>query len=258
MLLKINSKGPDVEHVQSILKLWSNDPNFKVDGEFGQKTEQKVKEFQAAHFDMFGEALKVDGQVGDKTMWALDHLADEDINQPEDAGVTSLALRALQVALDYFHHNVRENTGSNRGKPNPGDSEKYSVDYLEKQFGLLGEPWCAMFAWTCYHVAGLELQPNGFAAVYTFVSWARKNGYLHSSRGFIPQPGDLFCIGPCTNFSTSHHIGMVEKYNMNGTISTIEGNSNNRVAARTRAVSGGKGGENSGDGITYYIRIPGR
>jgi hypothetical protein len=112
-----------------------------------------------------------------------------------------------------------------------------------------------MFVWQCYTQAGLALEPDGFAAVYNWVRWAQEHGYLHAARGFVPQPGDLFCIGECRSYATSLHIGMVENWNpITNTITTIEDNSGDRVASRIRPVCGGTGGESSGGGIRYYIR----
>lgn len=44
-----------------------------VDGSFGQKTEDAVKEFQRTHTDANGKKLIVDGVVGSNTWWALDN-----------------------------------------------------------------------------------------------------------------------------------------------------------------------------------------
>ena len=57
MLLKLGSKGKDVEYIQYYLGL-------KVDGDFGPKTESAIKDFQKQH------GLKVDGVVGSNT-WNL-------------------------------------------------------------------------------------------------------------------------------------------------------------------------------------------
>jgi len=261
MLLKINSSGPEVRRVQELLNKAGCQPKLEPTGVFDQRTEQAAKHFQARHIDASGAPLVVDGEVGDKTYWALTHRSGKDQPDAADAGETGLALRALLAAFDYHAARVSERPpGANRGGPRAGQEERFSVDAIEAPFfPNAGQPWCAMFAWQCYTRAGLSLQPDGFAAVYSWVQWAKRKGYLRSAIGFVPQPGDLFCVGPCTGFATATHIGMVEKYNGDGTITTIEGNSSDRVASRIRPVPGGRlGGELGGGGISYYIRIPGK
>jgi len=58
MILKLGSQGPEVEALQTFLKL-------NVDGDFGPKTEAAVKDWQKAH------GLNPDGVVGDKTYAAM-------------------------------------------------------------------------------------------------------------------------------------------------------------------------------------------
>ncbi len=248
MLLKINSTGKQVEELQKRLNAWGYKPALKVDGRFGQKTEQAVKSFQACHVDSFNDPLVVDGEVGDKTWWAItkDNASEED---DSDTIQISLALRALTIAIDYHAHNVVERPdNSNRGGPAPGVDPKYSVNAIQKPFGMYGQPWCAMTMWNVYTQAGLSLPTSGFASVYKWAAWARTNNYWHLSTGFNPQPGDLFCVGQCTNYSNSFHIGMVEKNNGDGTFTTIEGNFRNRIGSTTRKISS----------IGGFIRIPGK
>ncbi len=260
MLLRINSTSNEVRRLQRLLNAAGCHPRLVVDGIFGPLTERAVKHFQARHVDEDGLPLEVDGIVGAKTWWALTHRTRSAMPDVDDARDSALALRALLVAFEYHAADVRERPpGSNRGGPKKGVDEKYSVTAIQRPFfPEAGQPWCAMFVWQCFTQAGLKLKPDGFAAVITWVRWARRNGYLHSAYGFLPRAGDLFCVGPCINFQTAYHIGFVEKYNGDGTITTIEGNSGDRVASRIRPVAGGYGGERGGGGIRYYIRILGR
>jgi len=75
--------------------------------------------------------------------------------------------------------------------------------------------------------------------VSSWTEWATPRGLFRAANGlYVPQPGDLFCCG-------STHIGMVESYDpATGKVTTIEGNSGNRVASLSRPKSGA---------ITHYI-----
>lgn len=68
-VLKRGSRGEDVSRLQGMLVAHG----FSVvkDGDFGPKTEQAVRQFQAGHKDQNGQPLVSDGIVGAKTWWAL-------------------------------------------------------------------------------------------------------------------------------------------------------------------------------------------
>lgn len=74
-LLKRGDKGPAVENLQRLLVGHGHDlGNYGpegngVDGDFGQATEDALKEFQRAHVDAEGKQLEDDGKCGGKT-WA--------------------------------------------------------------------------------------------------------------------------------------------------------------------------------------------
>lgn len=61
--VKLGSKGDYVKYLQEILNYYGY--KLKVDGDFGKKTEQAVKQFQKSR------KLTVDGIVGPKTWSAL-------------------------------------------------------------------------------------------------------------------------------------------------------------------------------------------
>ena len=257
--LRLGSTGTDVRTLQELLNARGyRHPRtgvpLGVDGEFGTETLAAVRQFQASH------NLNVNGVVRTLTWWALQGQKSPQAKPTTSGGISlsqPLARRALDVALWYHGYRVREKPpGSNRGGPMNLNDPEASVNAIQRPFfPNAGQPWCAMFVWQCYTQAGLHLELDGFAAVYNWVRWAREHGYLHPAKGFTPQPGDLFCIGECRSYPTALHIGMVEKLNEGNTITTIEGNSDDRVASRIRAVSGGTGGEGGGGGIRYYIRI---
>jgi CHAP domain len=90
-------------------------------------------------------------------------------------------------------------------------------------YGVDGQAWCAMFvSWVFAH-AGRPLPAidsrRGYALVRDGYRWARAHGRWTRR----PQVGDVFFI---LYGNGQGHTGIVERVNRNGTITTIEGNTN--------------------------------
>lgn len=253
-MLTFGAVNDDVRELQRLLNVrgWRDGAGepLDVDGDFGPCTLQAVLWFQAQ------AGLEVDGIVGPITWAALRDDSDHDAGEVPDAPPATsewMGQRALGVAIIYHSKDVRERpAGSNRGGPAQGVDARFSVNAIQRQwFTRAGQPWCAMFCAVCCDEAGVWRPQSGAPAVVNWVGWAQANGFLHAAPGFIPQPGDLFTVGSST------HIGFVESYDAsNRRICTIEGNSGDRVRSQWRPRSGGKGGERSGGGISWYIRLP--
>ena len=88
MLLKNGSTGDDVEKVQAKLGL-------KVDGKFGTKTEEKVKQWQAEH------GLVADGIVGNKS-WGVLFEIEKENHEPEEEDEIVSALDDATVSTSIF------------------------------------------------------------------------------------------------------------------------------------------------------------
>ena len=115
-----------------------------------------------------------------------------------------------------------------------------------KWYGVDGVQWCAIFVSYCFYKAGLPLPattPKGFAYCPSGVDWFRSKGRFFSE----PKIGDVVFfdwykgIRACTindgdnvRCSDAWHIGIVEKVNSDGSITSIEGN--------TSETSNGNGG----------------
>lgn len=108
-------------------------------------------------------------------------------------------------------------------------------------YGANNQPWCAMFVSWAFAQAGIPLpaiqSAKGFAAVRTAFDWAMANRRLST----VPRPGDIFLISHGGGLG---HTGIVKSVNADGTITTIEGNTNadgsrngNGVYERTRPVA---------------------
>jgi len=86
-----------------------------------------------------------------------------------------------------------------------------------------GQPWCATFASWAARQAGTPLGSagQGIASVQGISDWAAETRRLQPP-SVMPSPGDLVLFG-------SHHIGVVESVNADGTLTTVEGNYRNSV-----------------------------
>ncbi|MFD3406047.1 CHAP domain-containing protein [Kribbella sp. NPDC058693] len=88
------------------------------------------------------------------------------------------------------------------------------------------ESWCAHFATWTWRKAGSDIPNYGFTGdIYT---WGQRKGRAHSGNSGM-KPGDivLYGTGP-QNTSTSLHTGVVVATG-NGKITTVEGNSHDKV-----------------------------
>lgn len=126
-------------------------------------------------------------------------------------------------------------------KESPKNSNK--VKYA-KEYGMNGQPWCAMFVWWVFKHAGCsELFYGGKKSAYcpTIADYyIAKKQTVAKSKG---KPGYIVLFDWNKN-NSSDHIGIIEKKNSDGTYTTIEGNtslSNNsnggQVMRRTRKQS---------------------
>lgn len=93
-------------------------------------------------------------------------------------------------------------------------------------------PWCAIFVSWCADQAGFI--QSGIIPKYescsTGVSWFQsKNAFHIEGSGYTPQPGDIVFFGP----GGGSHTGIVVSSDTNN-VYTIEGNTSNAVAERTR------------------------
>jgi hypothetical protein len=86
------------------------------------------------------------------------------------------------------------------------------------------EPWCASFVSWAAAQAGEPVGANGQGtdSVAQLTDWAASNGRLLPASA-TPAPGDLILFG-------THHVGVVESVNPDGSLTTIEGNYNNAVS----------------------------
>lgn len=120
--------------------------------------------------------------------------------------------------------------------PGSNDSPRIA-DYRTATAGSGVGPWCAYFVSWLAKQAGTPVGEagQGFGSVDALHAWAQRTGRTTAARA----PGELIVW--------NEHIGLVTGVDPNGTIHTIEGNSSNRVSARTYGPDGG--------GALTYVKL---
>jgi hypothetical protein len=138
------------------------------------------------------------------------------------AGPAALAVAGLEL-------------GQGEEPPGSNDGARIGVYRSAVAGAYQGAPWCGYFvSWAAAQAgAPIGFQGEGLGSVEGIEAWARATGRLLPA-GVQPQPGDLILYG-------GRHIGIVESVNPDGSLTTIEGNHNERVERvhRSRAEATG-------------------
>lgn len=120
--------------------------------------------------------------------------------------------KALQIAVSQIG-NEEHPRGSNWGEP--------VKTYLKSVSITFPAAWCMAFVYWCFNEAAKQLglvnpmhKTGGVLAQYKY----RKVNAVNS-----PQPGDVFIMDYGGGLG---HTGIVERVNDDGTVDTIEGNTN--------------------------------
>jgi hypothetical protein len=99
--------------------------------------------------------------------------------------------------------------------------------------GYANAPWCAMFVSWVGEQAGIRPVLGWDAYTVTHAKWFRANGHW----GTVPRPGAVvfFDWRGSKDIEAIDHVGFVERDNGDGTITTIEGNTDGgKVERRVR------------------------
>lgn len=136
---------------------------------------------------------------------------------------------------------ARTQVGQHEEPMGSNESPRIS-EYRSAVQGAVVGPWCADFASWAAAQAGIPLGDHGegFQSVAALWSWAESSGRAVPAATGKPEAGDLIVWG-------SEHVGIIESVEPDGTIHTIEGNSNNEVAQRTYPPGT--------SGATGYVRL---
>lgn len=124
---------------------------------------------------------------------------------------------------------VQREVGVAEQPPGSNDAPRIA-QYRQATAGSGVGPWCAYFTSWAAREAGMPLGENGqgFGSVDALYAWAQRAGRaVPNGPGVVPRPGDLIVY--------DEHMGVVESVLPDGSVQTIEGNSSDQVARRTRA-----------------------
>lgn len=225
-LLKLGLAGLQVLQLINDLR----QAGFEAEGENGSVFTKSVKmavmAFQATHLGPNLIPLKIDGEVGPLTRWALDvalgniaapaipsAAAPLNLNRPD--GVSDRGWNAIQIARSELGNG--EQGGDNRG---PDVMRYHAVTGAGA-----GDSWCASFVSFCFHQGNPGNMPyEATAGARETLNRFKARGWTYNaSVGSPPEPGDIlvFWRGQVTGWMG--HIGIVDGYE-NGIVTTIEGN----------------------------------
>ena len=212
--LRSGDFGADVEKLQRELVRHGFDPNG-VDGSFGPGTRAAVVKFQRA------KGLEADGVVGAGTWRALSGSVVAPTPPPSGGDFRARILDAARAEL-----------GTTESGNNRGEALKYP-----QHFGRGAEAWCADFVSYVMQKSGGDMNDPYCPSIVNDLK--SSGGWKGKSN---PQPGDIVLFD-WDGDREADHVGIVEKVNGDGSISTIEGNTGNPqtgqegVWRRTRSMS---------------------
>ena len=196
--------------------------------------DDSVLALQAAGSD--DEALQMEASLLEQSDNALQPGDPEDQPPSPDALVPGLPRSRAAGPVDRVIARFESQLGTTE---NPPGSNR--TPYCE-WYGLTG-PWCAMFVSWCFFQEGLPLAAStskGFAYTPAGAQWFKTQGRWTQT----PQRGHVvFFDFPNDSVKRISHVGIVTGVNADGTIDTIEGNTDERggrtggkVMRRRRAV----------------------
>lgn len=128
-----------------------------------------------------------------------------------------MATQAPQGTADALIEVAKRNIGFIEGPKN--NENPYAAVAGHANF----QPWCASFVAACCERAGVKI-PNTSAYTPTMANGFKQQGRYYKTG---PQRGDiLFFFWP--NMGRIAHVGIVESVNADGSVNTIEGNTNGK------------------------------
>lgn len=114
--------------------------------------------------------------------------------------------------------------------PAGSNNVKYNTAYYGREVSGGNYSWCAVFVWWLMREIGCaDLYYGGTKTAYVpaLLSWAKSTGLTVKD----PQPGDWILFDWEPN-NSPNHIGIVEEVG-SSTVTTIEGNSSDKVQRKT-------------------------
>jgi hypothetical protein len=218
---RIIKKGERDSAIVKVVQDRLNSKGFgplKVDGDFGDRTDTAVRQFQSLNRDLHGNPLVNDGKLG-SISWSVLFgvpVGETGITYNPPALITSvLGIASSEVGV------MEDPPGSNRGLR--------VEEYLRSAGCRPGDPWCASFVYWCFNKASKSLGiRNPLVRTGSCIThWSGTGGrkITHSRAINDPsliKPGFIFIIN---HGNWQGHTGIVRTTG-NGYIGTIEGNTN--------------------------------
>lgn len=132
---------------------------------------------------------------------------------------------------------ARAEIGYREGSNN---SNKYGAEY-----GLDHQPWCVIFIWWIFkHSNASSLFYGGGKIALCSALFNYHKGKGQSVSRSSLKAGDVVFFDFSGKATNTSHVGIVEKINSDGSITTIEGNTS----------SGSSGSQSNGDGVYRRVR----
>lgn len=216
----LGSQGPDVGRVQqALLEQGARlDLNELEQERYGPSTVDAIKQLQQRY------KLRVDGILGPQTASALHYPPTHGVHDtvPGWRCYPSQARQAVRGALAAAVDDLgtgEDPPGSNSGK-----------GLLKYTGHTPGQPWCAFWlSWALSHADG-GCPWGVLGSAFKILDWARRNGRVLSPTE-KPLEGDVWLI---MRSQFAGHVALIVDAGADGTLSTIEGNSANRVRGLLR------------------------
>lgn len=258
MIVKKGDKGPAVRELQALLQQRGFYAG-SLDGDFGQKTDAALRQFQMAN------NLKADGVAGSHTWGALRVVSQLPAGEADKAFLRGLLASqsvpqrpalVLEKAISDLGK-AEWPKGSNQGPQiwhlihNPFNEKQSYYDYIG--FEAPDDsypPWCALaICWWIAHGGGQWNYPfpAWFGATAQIEAWGKEKNRFTSSGGSTAWPaGAIFTMsraGSGSDSSTairSGHVGLIVA-DEGQKVVTIEGNTGDAVAWQRRPKSSLRG-----------------
>ena len=204
-LIRKGSSWDGARWVQWQLRKHGGDP--EVDGSFGEESQRTLRAFQQA----FG--LTADGVCGPATRARL--RADRE----EKTLRSVLFAAASQIGV------TERPSGSNR--------VKYNTAYYGREVSGKAYPWCVTYLWWVFRQAGMTLYKT--ASCTAFLNRYQETAPTQVLQGNY-RPGDIVLFDFTGKRAKTAHAGIVESVGVDGTLTTIEGNTGTSSDANGGAV----------------------
>lgn len=148
------------------------------------------------------------------------------------------AFDTLSVALSQYGYHEGASTAELHGKnaTSAGNFTEYGYAF-GKISGTYSYAWCAVFAWWCLSQAGEGDSAGGaFSSCSLWIARLRELGQYTARSAHTPKMGDLIFFRSAGVSRASDHVGLVLDVR-GGRVYTVEGNSSERVALRSYALT---------------------